>query len=81
MAQNSNLGSIWAYSFFRPVLVTGLIEALLTQYFQKRAIRAWNPKSPDLRGEKPALLFVLAGRSLFRWAGVGGNGKRPVVGI
>jgi hypothetical protein len=56
-AQNSNQDSIQAYSLFGRFLVTGLIGALLTPYFQISCIRAWNPKSPVLRGGKPALLF------------------------
>ncbi len=57
IAQNGNQGSILAYSFPGRLTVTGLIGALLTPYFRITDIRAWNPKSPILRGEKPALLF------------------------
>jgi hypothetical protein len=79
MAQNSNPGSIWAYSFFRPVLVTGLIEALLTQYFQILAIRAGNPKSPMLRGGKPALLFPIGWQIDVQMGWSRGKGKRRAV--
>ena len=79
MAQNSNLGSTWAYSFFRPVLVTGLIEALLTQYFQILAIRAGNPKLPLLRGRKPALLFPIGWQIVVQTGWSRGKGKRRAV--
>ena len=49
-AQNGNKGSILAYSLFGRFMVTGLIGALLTSYFQIPGIWAWNPKSPILRG-------------------------------
>ena len=34
MAQNGNQDLIWAYSVFRQIPVTGLIEAFLITYFQ-----------------------------------------------
>jgi hypothetical protein len=40
-----------------PVLVNGLIGALLSTYFRIPVIRAWNQKYPILRGGKPVLLF------------------------
>ncbi|MDD1698907.1 MAG: hypothetical protein LUQ36_11130 [Methanoregula sp.] len=79
-AQNGNKGSILAYSLFGRFMVTGLIGALLTSYFQIPGIWAWNPKSPILRGGPPALLFpfgwqivVQMGRSREK------KGKRPVL--
>jgi len=56
-AQNGNQGSILAYSLFGRFMVTGLIGALLIIFFRIPAIRTWDPKSPFLRGGKPALLF------------------------
>jgi hypothetical protein len=58
-AQNGNRGSIRAYSLFGRFLVTGLIGALLITFFRIPGIRAWNQKSPVLRGGKPALLFPI----------------------
>jgi predicted benzoate:H+ symporter BenE len=58
-SQNGNQGSILAYSLFGRFLVTGLIGALLSTFFQIPVIRAWNPKSPVLRGGKPVLLFPI----------------------
>jgi hypothetical protein len=57
LAQNGNQGSILAYSLFGRFMVTGLIGALLIIFFRIPGIRAWNQKSPVLRGGKPALLF------------------------
>jgi len=56
-AQNGNQSSIRAYSLFGRFLVTCLIGAFLDPYSRIPAIRVWNPKSPVLREEKPALLF------------------------
>jgi hypothetical protein len=78
-AQNGNQGSILVYSLFGRFLVTGLIEALLTQYFQILAIRAWNPKSPMLRGKKPALLFPFGGQIAVQTGWSRGKGKRRAV--
>ena len=73
-AQNGNQGSIWAY-LFPQVLVTGLIGAFLITFFRIPAIRA-GIRNRQLCGEENRPYYsLLAGRSLFRWAGVGGNGK------
>jgi hypothetical protein len=47
------------YLLFGRILVTGLIGAVLIAFFQIMGILARNPKSPVLRGGKPALLFPI----------------------
>ena len=82
IARNGNQGSIRAYSFFMPVLVTGRIGALLSTFFRIPALRAWNQKSPVLRGGKPVLLFPI-GRQIavqMGWSRAK-TGKRPVMGV
>jgi hypothetical protein len=63
-------------------MVTGLIGALLTPYFQIPGIQDRNPKSPVLLGEKPALLFPIGWQIAVQmgWSR-GKTGKRPVLGI
>jgi len=81
-AQNDNRGSILAYSLFGRFLVTGFIGAFLNPYFQIPGIWAWNPKSPILRGEKPALLFPFGWQIAVQMGWSRGNeGKRPVLGV
>ena len=81
-AQNGNQGSIWAYSLFGRFLVTGLIGAFLITFFRIPCIRAWNQKSPILRGGKPALLVpfgwqiaVQMGWSRQKWK------RTPLLGV
>jgi len=48
----------------------------LTTYFRITDILAWNPKSPVLRGEKPALLFPFGWQtSLFMGWSIGKRKK------
>jgi hypothetical protein len=79
-AQNGNQGSILAYSLFGRFMVTGLIGALLIIFFRIPAIRTWNPKSPFLRGGKPALLFPFGWQIAVQmgWSR-GKTGKRGVL--
>jgi hypothetical protein len=71
-----------AYSLFGLFAVTGLIGALLTPYFRITDIRAWNQKSPVLRGGKSALLFPFGWQIAVQMGWSRGNeGKRPVLGI
>jgi hypothetical protein len=63
-------------------LVTGLIGALLSTFFRIQSIRAWNPKSPVLRGGKPTLLFPFGWQIVFQMGWSRGKpGKRPVIGV
>ena len=67
-AQNGNLNSIWAYSLFGQFMVTGLIGAFLITFFRIPGIR-----NRQFCGEENRPYYsLLAGRSPFRWAEVGG---------
>jgi hypothetical protein len=79
IARNGNLGSIQAYSLFGRFLVTGLIGALLSTFFRIPVIRAWNQKSPVLRGGKPALLFPIGWQIAVQMGWSRGKGKRRAV--
>jgi hypothetical protein len=80
-AQNGNQGSIRKYSLFGRLTVTGLIGASLSTFFRIPGIRDWNPKSPVLRGGKPALLFPIGWQIVFEMGWSKGKGKRrPVFG-
>jgi hypothetical protein len=81
LAQNGNQGSILTYSLFGQFLVTGLIGAFLITFFRIPGIRAWNQKSPVLRGGKPALLFPIGWQIAVQMGWSRGKvGKRPVLG-
>ena len=79
LAQNGNLGSIWAYSCFRPVLVTGPFGAHLSTFFRIPCIWAWNQKSPVLWGGKPVLLFPIGRHIAVQTGWSRGKGKRTPV--
>jgi len=56
--------------------MTGLIGPHLTPYFRITDTLAWNPKSPVLRGGKPALLFPFGWQtSLFMGWSIGKRKK------